>query len=184
MPSTASPEIRQGALFTGIDRSLEQNLHGEWARDLAGELPDALAKDRSTVSEREVRARAYELAVGWGRPEQADRVVAGLVREGELVELADGRWTTRDLREREQQMLTVAAGRASEQTAPVSEQALEEARLQTGREIRGSLSAEQREALQTIMGEGGVSVLVGQAGTGKGVVIGAAASAWRAEGMR
>ena len=134
------------------------------------------------MSEREVRARAYELAVGWGRPEQADRVLAGLVREGELIELADGRWTTRELREREQQMLTVAAERASERAAPVSEQALKEARLQTGREIRGSLSAEQREALQTITGQGGVSVLVGQAGTGKGVVIGTAASAWRAEG--
>jgi conjugative relaxase-like TrwC/TraI family protein len=169
-------------LFTGIDRGLEQNLHGEQPRDLAGELPDALAKDRATVSEREVRARAYELSVGWGRPEQADRVVAGLVREGELVELADGRLTTRELREREQQMLVVAAGRANERAAPVSEQALREARLHTGREIGGSLSAEQREALQTITGEGGVSVLVGQAGTGKGVVIGTAASAWRSEG--
>ncbi|HEY3865338.1 MAG TPA: MobF family relaxase [Solirubrobacteraceae bacterium] len=170
------------SLFTGLDRGLQQSLHGEQARDLAGELPDALAKDRATVSGREVRARAYELAVGWGRPEQADRVLEGLVREGELVELADGRWTTRELREREQQMLTVAAGRSNEQAAPVSDHALKEARLQTGREIRGSLSAEQREALQTITGEGGVSVLVGQAGTGKGVVIGTAASAWRSEG--
>lgn len=169
-------------LFTGIDRALEQNLRGKQARNPAGELPDALAKDRATVSEREVRARAYELAVGWGRPEQADRVLEGLVREGELVELADGRWTTRELREREQQMLAVAEGRASERAAPVSDQALKEARLQTGREIRGSLSAEQRNALQTIIGGGGVSVLVGQAGTGKGVVIGTAASAWRSEG--
>ena len=169
-------------LFTGIDRSLQQSLHGEQVRDLAGELPDALAKDRSTVSEREMRARAYELAVGWGRPEQADRVVEGLVRGGELVELADGRWTTRELREREQQMLSVAEERSQERVAPVSEQALREARLQTGREIGGSLSAEQHEALQTITGEGGVSVLVGQAGTGKGLVIGTAASAWRAEG--
>lgn len=169
-------------LFTGVDCGLEQNLHRGQVRDLAGELPDALTRDRATVSEREVRARAYELAVGWGRPEQADRVVDGLVRDGELIELTDGRWTTRELREREQQMLAVAAGRVSEQAAPVSDQALKEARLQTNREIRGSLSAEQREGLATITGEGGVSVLVGQAGTGKGVVIGTAASAWRSEG--
>ena len=44
------------------------------------------------------------------------------------------------------------------------------------------LSQEQRDALQTITGPGGVSVLVGQAGTGKGVVLGAAVAAWRAEG--
>ena len=65
----------------------------------------------------------------------------------------------------------------------MSEQALKEARLQTGREIGGSLTVEQREALQTITGEGGVSVLVGQAGTGKGVVIGTAASAWQSGGV-
>jgi conjugative relaxase-like TrwC/TraI family protein len=169
-------------LFTGIDQGLERSVRGERSRDLARELSEALVRERATVSEREVRARAYELAVGWGRPEQADRVVEGLVREGELIRLADGRWTTRELREREQQMLTVASKRASERVAPVSEQTLKEARVQVGREIGGSLSVEQREALQTITGNGGVSVLVGQAGTGKGVVIATAAGAWRSEG--
>jgi conjugative relaxase-like TrwC/TraI family protein len=170
------------SLFTGIDRGLEQNVRGERSRDLAAELPQALTRNGATVSEREVRARAYELAVGWGPPEQADRVVDGLVREGELIRLADGRWTTRELREREQQMLTVAGGRASERAAPVSEQALKDAWVRAGREIGGSLSVEQREALQTITGRGGVSALVGQAGTGKGVVIATAAGAWRSEG--
>jgi conjugative relaxase-like TrwC/TraI family protein len=169
-------------LFTGIDQGLDRSVRGERSRDLARELSEALVRERATVSEREVRARAYELAVGWGSPEQADRVVEGLVREGELIGLADGRWTTRELREREQQMLTVAGARASERVAPVSEQALKEARVQAGREIGGSLSVEQREALQLITGTGGVSVLVGQAGTGKGVVIATAAGAWRSEG--
>ena len=49
------------------------------------------------------------------------------------------------------------------------------ARRETARELGAPLSAEQREALRTITGEGGVSVLVGQAGTGKGVVISTAA---------
>ena len=39
------------------------------------------------------------------------------------------------------------------------------------RELGAPLTAEQREALETITGRGGVTVLVGQAGTGKGVVI-------------
>ncbi len=52
------------------------------------------------------------------------------------------------------------------------------------REIGGPLSNEQREALQTITGEGGVSALVGQAGTGKGVVLRAATSAWQREGYQ
>ncbi len=169
-------------LFTSIDQSRVQSAEGERRRDLARELPQALTQERASMSEREVRARAYELAVGWGTPEQADRVLGQLVREGELIALQDGRWTTRELREREQQMLTVAGARSREQAAPVSEATLRAARRETAREIKAPLSAEQREALRTITGEGGVSVLVGQAGTGKGVVISTAASAWRSEG--
>ena len=41
---------------------------------------------------------------------------------------------------------------------------------------------EQREALETITGPGGVIVLVGEAGTGKGVVLDAAREAWEREG--
>lgn len=174
-------EQAQG-LFTGIDQALAQNVEGGHRRDLARELPDALTRAGATVSEREVRARAYELAVGWGRPEQADRVIEELAREGELIALRDGRWTTRELREREQRVLAVASTRSHERTAPVSETALREARRETGRELRAPLSAEQREALRTITGEGGVSVLVGQAGTGKGVVLATATDAWQREG--
>ncbi len=109
-------------LFTGVDQSLAaERSTASSAATSPGSLPDALTKERATVSEREVRARAYELAVGWGRPEQADRVIAQLVREGELIALQDGRWTTRELREREQQMLAVAGARSREQAAPVSE---------------------------------------------------------------
>jgi len=151
-------------------------------RDLAQELLRGVTSQRSMVSERDLRARAYELSAGVCHPAQADRVVADLARSGELVALAGGLWTTRELREREQQTLTLAASRANERAAPVGEATLREARIELQREIGAPLTAEQREALQTITGRGGVSVLVGQAGTGKGVVISAAARAWQREG--
>ena len=47
-----------------------------------------------------------------------------------------------------------------------------------------ALSVEQREALETITGPGGVVVLVGEAGTGKGVVLDAAREAWERENQR
>ena len=50
-----------------------------------------------------------------------------------------------------------------------------------GREIKGSLTSEQKQALETITGAGGIAVLVGRAGTGKGVTIAAAARAWQLE---
>jgi hypothetical protein len=43
-----------------------------------------VTRDRSTVTERELRARAYELAAGISHPWEADRVVAKLARSGEL----------------------------------------------------------------------------------------------------
>ena len=134
------------------------------------------------VTKRELRAKAYELSAGAGRPADADRLVNDLARSGELLQLEDGTWTTRQLREQEQATIEIAERRASEHAAPVSEQALKQARREIGREIKGSLTQEQREALDTITGQGGVSVLVGRAGTGKGVTIAAAARAWQLEG--
>lgn len=169
---------RAGSLFVGLAPSVTP----EQASEFAGDLLLDLTREQSVVRERDLHARSYELSAGVCEPAQADRVVAGLEHSGELVALQGGLWTTRELREREQAMLALAASRAGERAVPVSEQTLKRAQREAGREIGGSLSAEQREALETLTGRGGVSVLVGRAGTGKGVVLSAAASAWRQEG--
>jgi ATP-dependent exoDNAse (exonuclease V) alpha subunit len=96
--------------------------------------------------------------------------------------LEDRTWTTQTHRDLEQTTLDIATRRAAENAAPVDEEALKRARREIGREIKGSLTSEQREALETITGPGGVAVLVGRAGTGKGVTISAAARAWQLEG--
>ncbi len=171
-----SRERVQG-LFAGERIATERD-----GRDLAAELLRGVVSERSMISERDLRARAYELSAGVCHPVQADRTLAALTRSGELVALEGGMWTTRELRQRERQTLALAQQRASQRSAPVSEQTLRQAQREAGRKIGGSLSAEQREALQTITGPGGVSILVGQAGTGKGVVLSAATSAWRQEG--
>ncbi|HEY5045208.1 MAG TPA: MobF family relaxase [Solirubrobacteraceae bacterium] len=157
-------------------------LHNQPKNDLAKELLAEVARDSAMVTKRELRAKAYELSAGAGRPADADRLVDDLARSGELLQLEDGTWTTRHLREQEQATLEIAKGRANEHAAPVSEDSLKQARREIGKEIKGSLTQEQREALETITGPGGVSVLVGRAGTGKGVTIAAAARAWQLEG--
>jgi conjugative relaxase-like TrwC/TraI family protein len=153
-------------------------------RDLGRELLADVTKNRATVSDRDVRARAYELAAGVAHPRLADAVLVDLGRAGELVALEGGMWTTRELRALEQRTLDVAASRATERSAPVNEASIRESRVEVQREIAGLLSAEQREAVSAITGEGGLSVLIGQAGTGKGVVIRAAAGAWQREGYQ
>ncbi len=151
-------------------------------RDVARELLHRLGREQSMVSRREVDARAYELAAGAMAPRAAAGVVEGLIASGELVELEGGVFTTRELRELEQRAVAIAAGRSQERVAAVSERALADVRREALRALGSRLSAEQRQALETLTGPGGVSVLVGQAGTGKGVVLGSAASAWRSEG--
>jgi len=157
-------------------------LRNEPKVDLAKELLAEVTRDSAMVTKRELRAKSYELSAGVGRPADADRLVDDLARTGELLQLQDGTWTTRHLREQEKATLEIAERRAGEHAAPVGEQALKQARREIGREIKGSLTQEQREALDTITGPGGVSVLVGRAGTGKGVTIAAAARAWQLEG--
>jgi conjugative relaxase-like TrwC/TraI family protein len=169
-------------LFAGRERSEQVGARSE--RDLARELLHEVTRQRSMISERDLRARSYELAAGVGSPAAADEVVAELVRSGELVALQGGLWTTRELRERERQTLAIAGSRAGDCAAPVSAASLRAARMELQREIGAPFSAEQREGLETITGRGGVSVLVGQAGTGKGVVVAAAARAWQREGYQ
>lgn len=150
--------------------------------NLRAELLGEVTRERSMIDERELRAKAYELAAGACRPAQADELIAGLTRSGELVRLEDRTWTTRRLRELEQAVVEIAERRAVESAAPLSERSLRQARREIAKEIHSSLSSEQCEALEAITGPGGISLLVGRAGTGKGVVISAAARAWQLEG--
>ncbi len=174
----------------GLSRERAQRLYSNHEREpfsrerYGRELLGELTKNSATVGERDMRARAYELIAGRAHPREADAVIETLTRSGELIALQGDRWTTLELRELELRTLQTAASRSTEAAAPVSESSLRQARLHVQREIRGQLSAEQREAVKTITGRGGVSVLVGQAGTGKGVVIAAAAGAWRREGYQ
>ncbi len=78
--------------------------------------------------------------------------------------------------------MALAAERSGESAAPVSPESVMRARRGVVRKLGTAMTTEQREALEIVTGPGGVSVLVGQAGTGKGVVLGAAAESWRREG--
>jgi len=152
-------------------------------RDLATGLLADVCRERSTVSERDLWARVYELSAGTCHPCEVGKVVDGLVRRGELVALEDGSWTTRELRDLERETVE-AERRGAEVPAPVRRQSLQQARARAEGRVGGRLTAEQEHALDVVTSGGGVSVLVGQAGTGKGVVISTAREAWEADSQR
>jgi conjugative relaxase-like TrwC/TraI family protein len=145
-------------------------------------LIERVTAKSSTVTERELYATAYETSAGVCHPSDAQALVKDLARSGDLIQLRGGKWTTRQLREREQRTIATVKDRANQNAAPVSGQSLREAEREVAREIGGPLSQEQQQALQTITGEGGVTTLIGQAGTGKGVVLQAATNAWQKDG--
>ncbi len=189
--ATSTVEVDAAWRAVGAEHGLDQaSIAGLYAErlthperpDLGSELLADIVRDRSMVSERDLRARAYELAAGVCHPRDADAAVAELLRSRELVALEGGTFTTRELRDLERATLERVEARRDERTAAVTERGLRAARVSAQREIGAPLSAEQRAALDKVTGPGGVSVLVGQAGTGKGVVITAAADAWRQEG--
>jgi conjugative relaxase-like TrwC/TraI family protein len=151
--------------------------------DLAKELLANVTRESSTINTHELQAKAYELAAGVCRPAEADKLVEDLIDSGELLQLEDGTWTTRHLRDLEKKTLEIAVRGNTDVAAPISEQALKQARREIAKQIKGSLSREQREALQTITGAGSVTLMVGHAGSGKGVVISTAARAWQLEGV-
>ena len=191
--TAASPETVNAAWRAlgeehGLTRQRSEEAFHDWGLrddpdvDLTKELLANVTRESSMINRHELQAKAYELSAGVCRPEEADRLIVELQRSGELLELEDGTYTTRRLRELERATIVSAERRAGESVAPVTDQTLEEARLQKNRELKGALSDEQREALQTITGPGGVVILIGQAGTGKGVVLSAATDAWQKEG--
>ncbi|HEX5308069.1 MAG TPA: MobF family relaxase [Solirubrobacteraceae bacterium] len=166
-------------LFAGQDRTTVPD-----TKQLAREILDRVTQHSSTVSDRELRAIAYERATGIAQSAQAHQLLATLERTGQLIALQNGLWTTRELREREQQTVTTIAQRAREHAAPVDPASLAQAEREIAREIGNPLSQEQRQALHTITGPGGVTALIGQAGTGKGVVLHSATHAWQQDGYQ
>jgi conjugative relaxase-like TrwC/TraI family protein len=168
---------RADGLFNDRPHALKEEVVG-----LAKELLVEVNRDRSMITTSELNAKAYELSASVCRPAEADQLVHELERAGELVRLEQGMWTTRELREIEHETMRIARERTNHMPAEVSGRAIERAREAVEREIGAPLTAEQQQALRAITGPGGVSILIGQAGTGKGVAINAATRAWELEG--
>jgi conjugative relaxase-like TrwC/TraI family protein len=171
-------------LFNSSEKTLPQDRTGIHTLGFSRELVERVTEKSSMMSERELHATAYELSAGACHPSEAQELVKDLARTGELIQLQGGKWTTKQLREREQKTIATIKERAGERAAPVREQSLRQAEREVAREIGGPLSQEQREALRSITSQGGITTLIGQAGTGKGVVLGAATNAWQKDGYK
>jgi ATP-dependent exoDNAse (exonuclease V) alpha subunit len=124
-----------------------------------------------------LRTVTLEQAVGEMSPDEALAVARGMVADRRVLTLEGRRMTTLDVRaqeeaiERRSGLLARLAGRDVGQHARTS------ASREVAERIAAPLSREQELALRIVTGPERLAVLVGPAGTGKGVVIDAATRA-------
>ena len=118
-----------------------------------------------------------EQTAGELAPDQALAVAREMVRDRRVLTLEGGRMTTLAVRAQEQAIERRAAQLAQPASRDVGAIAREHAAREVAERIGGPLSPEQHHALEVLTGPERAAVLVGPAGTGKGVVIDAAARA-------
>lgn len=136
-----------------------------------------LTERAATFQASELRAVVLEQSVGELAPGEALSVAKAMVAERRVLPLEGGLMTTLAVRASEQAIERRFSELGREAGHDVGERARAIAGEQVRERIGGPLSEEQLKALRTITGPERGAVLIGPAGTGKGVVIDAAARA-------
>jgi conjugative relaxase-like TrwC/TraI family protein len=144
---------------------------------LEDRVAEHLTERAATFTASEMRAVLLEQSVGEMLPGAALARGREMVAERRVLPLEDGVMTTLNVRAQEQAI----EGRLGELARPVGREVGETARRLAGEQVAerigGPLSREQTRALEVVGGPERAAILIGPAGTGKGVVIDAAASA-------
>jgi conjugative relaxase-like TrwC/TraI family protein len=184
----------QDAQPYGFDaRTVDQLRRGVVVAPLAADALDRRVLERltefqATFTDRDVRAAILTAGLGLDISE-ALTAVDRLTAQGELLELADGRLTTRAHRQIEARTAARAQAVAGGQVRPVDAELAEQEITVLDAQLRQSgagdgLAGEQAAAIRVACGEGQLVVIEGQAGTGKSTALGAVARAHQTAGRR
>ena len=144
---------------------------------LEDRVEQRLTERAATFEPGEFRAVLLEQSVGEVSPREALDLSRAMIAERRVLPLEGGLMTTLTVRVREQAIERRFTTLASAGGRDVGNEARALASDQIAERIGGHLSAEQAHALEVITGPERAAILVGPAGTGKGVVIDAAARA-------
>jgi conjugative relaxase-like TrwC/TraI family protein len=153
-------------------------------RALEDRVEERLTERAATFEPGALRAVLLEQSVGELAPRDALALSKSMVAERRILPLEGGLMTTLAVRAREQAIERRFGELAGDAGRDVGEHARSTAGDQVAERISGRLSDEQAHALQVITGPERGAILVGPAGTGKGVVIDAAARAEQMTGHR
>ena len=136
-----------------------------------------LVEHHAVFDAKDLRTVVLEQAAGEMPPERALEVAKGMVRDRRVLTLEGGRMTTLAVRAQEQAIERRAQQLAATGGRDVGEHARTRAISEVAEQLAGPPSPEQTAALTAVTGDERLAVLIGPAGTGKGVVIDMAARA-------
>ncbi len=136
-----------------------------------------LTEQHAVFEERDLRAVVLEQAAGEIAPDEALAVAREMVHDRRVLTLEGGRMTTLAVRAQEQAIERRTTQLARPAGRDVGEITRDHAAREVAEHIGGPLSPEQHHALEVLTGPERAAVLVGPAGTGKGVVIDAVSRA-------
>ncbi|HEY5288143.1 MAG TPA: MobF family relaxase [Solirubrobacteraceae bacterium] len=140
-------------------------------------IEERLTERHAVFEARDLYTVALEQAAGELAPREALDIARSMVRDRRVLTLEGGRMTTLAVRAQEQAIERRAANLAEPANRDAGDAARATAAREVAERIGNQLTDEQEMALLVLTGPERVSVLVGPAGTGKGVVIDAAARA-------
>lgn len=146
-------------------------------RALEDRVEERLTERAATFEPGELRAVLLEQSVGELAPTDALALSQRMIAERRILPLEGGLMTTLAVRAREQTIERRFTRLAAPAARDVGDHARSFSADRVAERIGGRLTDEQAHALQTITGPERAAILVGPAGTGKGVVIDAAARA-------
>jgi conjugative relaxase-like TrwC/TraI family protein len=187
----------QDAREHGFDARSVEALRDQLAVDVAEPEPareEALARRilhrltefDATFAPREARAVALEAVVG-GDPAAGLTALTRLRERSEILELVDGRETTRAHRATERAALASARALADAPTEPIAPELVDAdvSELRSALALDGMrLADEQERAMRVACSDRRLVVVVGQAGTGKSTALTGVARAHEAAGQR
>jgi conjugative relaxase-like TrwC/TraI family protein len=146
-------------------------------RPVEDRIEAKLTEQHAVFQVRDLHAVALEQTAGEMPPRQALAIAREMIRDRHVLTLEGGRMTTLAIRAQEQAIERRASLLAQPAGRDVGEPARAAATQEVAERIGGPLTGEQTYALDVLTGSERAAVLVGPAGTGKGVVIDAAARA-------
>jgi conjugative relaxase-like TrwC/TraI family protein len=181
-PDTLVRQVTGRTRIRDQDQSLSDGTVAAMFDRLAS--PDGLTATASTFARQDVIAALGGQLAGARRAELEDLADQFLSERTVSVvadrALEERRWSTPELLGVEQRLVAAATGRAGEQTAVVSHEAVRAA-LTAHPTAGGDQQGMVRDVCQ---GGAGVALVVGKAGTGKTFALGAARHAWQLDGYR